>query len=69
MSHYYESRWVPQREALHELGISRATFWRLRRARIVTSPNHFHRLAFGERAPLAINVPAVRFAMQAHFGG
>jgi hypothetical protein len=64
----YQSDWRPHLEALKILGCSRMGFWRYRDDGIIRPAVHYHRTGRGSRAPLMINVPACRLALQVHLG-
>ena len=62
----FVSDWRPQSEALEILGLSRTTFWRLRRDGIIQPMVHLHRITRSRRSPMLVNVPACRLALRVH---
>ncbi|WP_225867198.1 hypothetical protein [Cyanobium sp. PCC 7001] len=54
----WQSDWLPLGEALEKLGMSRTTFWRLRREGLISAVA-LCRVGPGRRSPLRVNVPAV----------
>lgn len=60
----FYSDWLPQREALQVLGMSRSTLHRLRAAGLLRDGVHAYRIGMGQRAPLRFNVPAIQLALR-----
>lgn len=60
----YRSEWVPVAVAAKELGCSVRTLQRLRRAGVLRRGVHWHRSGLGRRAPVQVNLPASRLALQ-----
>lgn len=64
----FQSNWQSQADALKALKVSRTQFWRLRAAGIVRGGVHYYRSSRSKRAPLVVNVEAVRLALAVHLG-
>jgi hypothetical protein len=61
--------WQPANIAAQQLGISPSTLFRLRRSGVLRPAVHWHRCSTGRRAPLQVNIPAARLALQVHCSG
>lgn len=60
----YSSDWRRIDDAAAALQTSVSTLYRMRAAGVLLPAVHWHRVGPGRRAPVVVNVPAVRLALQ-----